>query len=345
MTVRFRLALSAVFGAIVAGGCSPNRDGGGRLPPRLVFASTAYDVGTVRQGDSVAARFTFRNAGNMPLLVEPPQAGCECEAATTATVLAPGAEGAIELRCSTLQVAGALSRTVTVYANDPGQPATTLTLTADVRPVAIAEPAAVYLGHVQRDQEIDMATRLLAPRDSRGRFGPVEVDSRVVSATLAPLAPRDMPADMRGTQLRLRIDRAAPLGPFATTVRVATGQEAVPMLDVKVAGIVDGAVAWSPRKIDFGRVAADAEATRVVEIRSTTNRAVSITGARMEPAVGRVDTETMRPGRRYRVTARLEGSAVRPLPPGRFQGSVVIDTDAGDQARVEVPFTARVVKQ
>ena len=336
--------LAAGVGLLVADGC-PAPDSAGRQPPRLVFDSTEYDAGRVRQGDAVAVAFAFRNAGDRPLMIEPPRAGCDCEATLPARTLLPGAEAAVEVRCATTHSAGPLSRTVTIYANDPARPATTLTLSADVQPVAIAEPPSVYLGHVRRGEDIVMPVKLLVPRAATGTFGGPEVYGRVVRGALAPLPPRETPAEMRGALLRLGIVTDAPLGPFATRVRIPTGEATVPAVSVEVGGIVDGTVVASPPQLDFGRVAAAASATRVLEVRGTTERAVTVTAARLEPAVGHVDTEAVQPGRVYRVTARLEGSASRPLAVGRLHGTLVVDTDAADTARIEVPFTARVVQQ
>jgi len=345
MRIEPRLALVTALGAALAGACTAPEGGSGRQPPRLAFAATAHDAGRVRQGDAIATAFAFRNAGDLPLVLEPPRVGCDCEATASARTLPPGAEGTIDVRCTAGQTSGPLTRTVTVYANDPGQPATTLALTAEVQPVAIADPPAVYLGHVRRGEAVTAAVKLLVPRDAEGAFGPVEVSGGVVRASLGPLAARDAPADMRGQLLRLAIAPDAPTGTFATTLRIPTGRAVVPFVTVAVGGIVDGAVVASPARLDFDRVTPAAEATRVFEVRSTTDRAVTVTGARLEPAVGRVDLEALRPGRVYRVTARVGGSGERRLPAGRLEGTVVIETDAPETARLEVPFTARVVRQ
>lgn len=326
----------------MAAGC-PMPDREGRQPPHLVLASTAYDAGQVRQGDPLSATFLLRNAGDRPLVIEPPRAGCECEASMPSRIVSPGGEATLEVRCETAQSAGAFSRTVSVYANDPGRPATTLTVTAEVQPVAIADPPTVYLGHVQRGQDVAAVVKLLAPANVAGAFGEAEMSGGVIRGALGPLPPRETPADMRGAALRLGIRADAPLGPFATRVRIPTGNAAVPAVTVEVGGIVDGAVVASPARLDFGRVSATAGATRVLEVRGTAERAVTLTAARMEPDVGEVESEAVRAGRVYRLTARLKGDAVRPLPVGRLTGNIVVDTDAPDGARLEVPFAARVV--
>ena len=329
--------------AALSGACNAPGGSPGRQPPRIAFGETSHDGGRVRQGDPVIVTFPFRNAGDLPLVLDTPRAGCDCEATTSARTLAPGAEGTVTVRCNPAQSGGPFSGSATVYGNDPAQPATTLTVTADVQAVAVADPARVFVGHVQRGKDAAAVVKLLAPAEADTTFGPVEGSGRVLRAALAPLAPRDAPADMRGQMLRLGITPDAPLGPFAATLRIATSSRLVPAVTVEVAGRVDGTVVATPARLEFGRVAADGEATRVVEVRRTTDRAVAVSGARMEPPVGRVEVAAVRPGRTYRVTVRLEGSAARPMPAGRVEGTIVIDTDTADLPRLEVPFTARVV--
>lgn len=343
MRVRRWGAAALTVGTALSGACNAPSGGPGRQPPRIVFSETVRDGGRVRQGDSVTVAFPFCNAGDLLLVLDAPRAGCDCEATPSVRTLAPGAEGTVTVRCSTARARGPFAGSATVYGNDPAQPATTLTVTADVQTVAVAEPPRVYVGHVQRGQDITASVKLLAPRDAATTFGPVEGGGRTVRGSLTPLAARDTPADVRGQQLRLGILPTAPVGPFATTLRIATDSVVVPVVTVDVAGTVDGAAVASPARLEFGRVAADATATRVLEVRATTDRALTLTGARMEPAIGRVDVTAVRPGRTYRVTASLDGSTASPLPAGRLEGTVVLDTDTADTPRLEVPFAARVV--
>ena len=86
----------------------------------IAFAETAHAFGEVAMGDKVTHRFTFKNTGDKPLILESVKAACGCTATDyTKEPIAPGAEGYVETVMEAKSV-GIFKKTVAVTTNtDP----------------------------------------------------------------------------------------------------------------------------------------------------------------------------------------------------------------------------------
>lgn len=51
---------------------------GSEKEPVIEFEAAVDDLGTVREGEQVAAWFTYKNSGNRPLVIQDIKAGCGC---------------------------------------------------------------------------------------------------------------------------------------------------------------------------------------------------------------------------------------------------------------------------
>lgn len=215
------MAILLVFGGCAAPTSTP------REPPRLVLDEQHFDAGDVEQGDVVRHRFVVRNGGGSPLRLGEPRASCDCIATVAdANVIAPRASGAIEVALDTTLLAGAVSRTITLFANDPSEPTTRLTIAASVRPTVVIEPRELYLGEVQRGQRIERSVRLSFPRDPSGRVVEVTPRGKVVE-------PR---ASASGFSVAIAPE--APSGVFRESIAVHTTAKQAPVVSVVVAGIL-----------------------------------------------------------------------------------------------------------
>ncbi len=203
-------------------------------PPQVAVATTAYDAGTVTQGTRVAHAFAVRNTGGLDLTIDNIRAACDCTATLVGPhTIPPGGTAAIEATCDTAGSFGPLSRTVTVYANDPAQPVTTLTLAAHVDAALAADPPALYVGRQPRGARVPFDVRLVFGTPTDGSSVAVDTDGRSITVAGPTTAPD-------GTQrLRVAIRPDAPDGPFTDTITVrAPGNRPTP-LTIPVVGIVD----------------------------------------------------------------------------------------------------------
>lgn len=86
----------------------------------IKFDRLEYDFGSIQQASVVIAKFTFKNTGNSTLVIERIKTGCGC----TSTLLSkkelnPGEQGTIEIAFDSEGYSGQVTRTVSVFTNDP----------------------------------------------------------------------------------------------------------------------------------------------------------------------------------------------------------------------------------
>jgi hypothetical protein len=216
------------MGTVVLCGCTPSEP---PPPPKISLAETSYDFGRVAQGAPVSHTYAFHNAGGLDLTIDNVHASCGCTVATPSSrVLHPGDDGGIAVTFDTSRDVGRKTHTLTVYSNDPAQPVTTLSLSGDVEAEVAADPPALYVGHLRRNQVAQKEVRLLARNGVS--VGSVE-PGKLINATL-----QSTPA---GTRLRIAIKPDAPPGRFKDTVTVRTSSPRQPTLAIPVVGFVDAA--------------------------------------------------------------------------------------------------------
>jgi uncharacterized cupredoxin-like copper-binding protein len=123
--IRFRLT-----GVVV----EPDAQGNLINNPIMFFKETQHDFGTVREGKVVDYTFNFVNRGEVPLKIRNVKTSCGCTAALVSdNTIEPGKKGTLKVELDTKNRVGKMSRKVTIYSNDPSNPAMVLTIFADVQ--------------------------------------------------------------------------------------------------------------------------------------------------------------------------------------------------------------------
>jgi hypothetical protein len=117
--------------------------------PRLTVEQPIYDFGEVLQGQTVRHTFNFSNAGDAPLQIDKVASSCGCTAVLlSAKTLAPGQRGDVQADFDSTRFRGEVTKTVTLYSNDPTQPAVQLHVKGKVQEALSAIPGQVNLGTV-----------------------------------------------------------------------------------------------------------------------------------------------------------------------------------------------------
>ncbi len=102
--------------------------------PRLVLDKNQYDFGNVKEGKIVTAIIDFKNTGEGDLKIIDVRTSCGCTAALLSSKnLKPGEKGSIRIELDTSNREGKLTRTVTLYTNDPSTPNQTITLFVNIQ--------------------------------------------------------------------------------------------------------------------------------------------------------------------------------------------------------------------
>ncbi len=101
--------------------------------PKLTIAKSSHDFGNVEEGKIVDLKISFKNEGEGVLVINDVKTSCGCTAALLSSkTLKPGESGTIRIELDTANREGKLTRTVTLYSNDPKQPNQTITLFVNI---------------------------------------------------------------------------------------------------------------------------------------------------------------------------------------------------------------------
>ncbi len=118
--------------------------------PSLVVEQPVFDFGEVTQGQKVPHTFTFRNAGDEPLHIDKVSSSCGCTAAlVSAETLAPGESGEVEATFDSTRFRGAVTKTITLYTNDPQRPVMKMSINGKIRVTLSVAPERINLGQIR----------------------------------------------------------------------------------------------------------------------------------------------------------------------------------------------------
>ena len=102
--------------------------------PEIVFENPEYNFGTLTQGEKITHTFSFKNKGERDLIIRATDASCGCTSPEPEEKqIAGGESGTIKVIFNSRGKKGRQHQRVTVIANDPDQPVTTLHLKGKVK--------------------------------------------------------------------------------------------------------------------------------------------------------------------------------------------------------------------
>jgi hypothetical protein len=102
--------------------------------PKLSLSKNQHDFGKVEEGKLVEVKIGLKNNGKGVLEIQEVKSSCGCTAALVSSKkLSPGESGNIRIELDTANREGILTRTVTIYSNDPTAPNQVITLTANIQ--------------------------------------------------------------------------------------------------------------------------------------------------------------------------------------------------------------------
>jgi hypothetical protein len=89
----------------------------------MEFDLVNYNFGKIKPGQKAIYDFKFKNSGKDTLVIEKVKSSCGCTAAMPSKKsFAPGEEGDIHVAFNSTGYDGAVSKTISVYSNDPEKP-------------------------------------------------------------------------------------------------------------------------------------------------------------------------------------------------------------------------------
>jgi hypothetical protein len=175
--------------------------------PKIVADNATYNFGEVFEGVRVEHAFRFENAGDEALIIERVRSSCGCTAALlSATVIPPGESGQISATFDSSRFRGNISKSVSLYANDPARPVTQFVLTGTVRPELVPERNDIDLGTLAPGEVREVRLTLANHGQATVKLTGVEVTSPEVQASLSS------PHLAAGGEVQLIVRVQAPTG-------------------------------------------------------------------------------------------------------------------------------------
>ena len=113
-------------------GRSPRTTSRAQSAPKAIVPFTSFSFGDVYTGEIISQIFAIKNDGDADLLISDFKSDCGCTVARSDKVIPPGKEGTAEVEVQTISQSGLISKTATLYTNDPERPKIVFTVNANV---------------------------------------------------------------------------------------------------------------------------------------------------------------------------------------------------------------------
>ncbi|KUO59040.1 hypothetical protein APF79_10450 [bacterium BRH_c32] len=100
---------------------------------KLTLTKNYFDFGNIKEGKIVEVTIAFKNSGKKDLIIKDVKTSCGCTAVLLSSKkLKPGEQGDMRIELDTSNRTGKLTRTVTLYSNDPVDPSQAITIFANI---------------------------------------------------------------------------------------------------------------------------------------------------------------------------------------------------------------------
>ncbi|GBD89877.1 hypothetical protein BMS3Abin04_00590 [bacterium BMS3Abin04] len=101
--------------------------------PHIELSTNRYNFGNAKEGDVLKLIVKVKNTGKKPLIINDINSSCGCTAALMSSKkLNPNQVGDLSISFDTAKREGKISRTVTIFSNDPENPVETITLFVNI---------------------------------------------------------------------------------------------------------------------------------------------------------------------------------------------------------------------
>ena len=157
-------------------------------PASITFVKTTHDFGAILDSDPQATTFPFTNSGVGTLRILDVKASCGCTTpALSKMIFAPGESSEIEVQYKA-KSGGSQSKTITVFTNDPNQPAIELTIKADVTQFLTTEPRLVRFARIAKgtSETVELKVDTIDPEAIIDRIQVTGKGAPWFKATLVP---------------------------------------------------------------------------------------------------------------------------------------------------------------
>lgn len=310
--------------------------------PGVAVDEWFHQFGRFEQGNLARYTFKVRSVGNAPLRIERVKPSCGClVTAAEGQAVPPGSETFVTVELDTRELDGAVTKSVTLYTNDPARPTVELVLAGEVHSDVVLEPPVLYFGRVRAGKATRRQVQVKVDRPAPGQQAAKAPAPVLITAVDPP--PRPLTATLEATAdggqaVVVEVAADATLGHFSRKVTLHTTSAREPTITFDVLGSVEGDIALTPSALSFGATPAGGGRVREVWIRNRGARPVAVTVVGVPEDVLGYELKPLHVGSEYLLRVWLRDDA----PAGTIDRQIDIFTDHPDAPKLVVPVHAEV---
>lgn len=311
--------------------------------PRAVLPEPVHDAGNVPKGEKITHDFVIRNDGENVLEISDVRPECGCTVADFDRSIAPGETGVVHAALDSSTFAGPISKTITVYTNDPVNPRLQLAVKAVVEPYLFIQPGYARFVKSQRSEPGKVDQIVFTTTFDDLQILRAESPYPFLEVSYRKADEGDEPRDAGvGNQwvVTMSLDYSgAPVGTLADYVTLHTNHPQQAIAKIPISGFVRPMIAVTPTTADFGEIDVAEDTNASMIIRSFADENVAVTSATTDVPGVDLAVSPIEEGKRYSLSVTLSPE----MPKGPFDGTIQIRTDSPKTPLIEVPLRGTAI--
>lgn len=313
------------------------------LHSRVVIPEPVHDAGKVAKGEKISHDFAIRNDGEAPLEISDVRPACGCTVADFDKTIAPGETGSVRAVLDTMTFDGPISKSITVYTNDPVNPKLQLAVKAEVQPYLFMQPGYARFVQAQKSEPGRVKQIVYTTTFDDLQITRVESPYPFLDVTYRKATEADEPREHAvGPQwiLEMTLDYGrAPVGTLADYVTIHTNHPSQPIAKLPISGFVRPLIAVTPTAADFGEIEVSEPQNASMLIHSFAPENVQVTAAETDVPGVELEVTPIEEGKKYALSVTLSPE----MPKGRFDGTIKVKTDSPKTPLIEIPLRGTAI--
>lgn len=294
--------------------------------PKALAVLPVKDLGKVSVGETLEVDFEIRNGGDAELQITEVRPACGCTVVEYDAAISPGQVGKVHATLDTSNLNGPVSKTITVFTNDPENPALVLTLTAEIHPFIAAMPGYARFITVQGEGEGRVAQNLWSKDGEPMKVTGVESPSPFLTAEYHIASEEELHAQGEGQQwlVELILKENAPVGAINDYVTILVDHPKQSQVRLPVSGFVRPILAVTPPVADFEEIEVVEPLRASLQIRSFASEDIQLTSVESSVEAVQAEIVQVEAGRRYQLRVVVSPEIAK----GPFLGVLTVKTDS-----------------
>ncbi len=325
-------------------------------PVPFTFANQVVDLGKITDDVPVPVVFKFKNVSDttVKILNMSGSCGCTVPAKPPKDTFAPGEEGEVTATFNPANRRGREVKHVYMDTDYQKSPRMEMTFSVETLPRVLVEPMSMFLGERRRDDagaggqtlvitgraaNFDVTDVLLADRSKNFTF--TRLDKTTIKG--------DDGADLTRIQYSVDLAPGLPIGPYRTSLVVATNDAKKPNVTVAVSAAVVGDLRLVPDRVSLVSTQMGQPWFRDIRIEHRRGESFAILGVEvvdLSPDFGAVmDVIPVTPNAALNQMGgyQIRIAGMTPTKGGQSTAKVIIRTNIKDQETIEVPLAVNII--